>query len=173
VITIGIDPGWATFGMAINVDGKIISRTSFEPRSFLTNDNFIWEIHKVLVSTLTENNLHWDIIYNIYIERFVAYAGVQSSASEDILMLIGALDYFFASKYSKPILVKAIDWKIKICRHLVKTQGFSNPRKNLDKKFSLLAAELLSGGRIESDHEADAVCLSNILQGKLNGDKRK
>jgi hypothetical protein len=168
MITIGIDPGWATFAIAINKDGLIIHKESFSPKSFVRRDYFITELGKRF--TFIDDKE----VINVYIERFVAYAGVQSSASEDIIMLIGALDYYFAVNYSKPILVKAIDWKIKICQHLVKTKEFSNPRKNLDKKFSLTAAELLCGEKVTSDHEADAICLSylttDILQGRKNGD---
>lgn len=164
MITIGIDPGWSTFGLAIKQDSSLLCRTSFIPKSHGTREAFIYELNNHLWKNLRGDEVIWDQEINVYIERFVAYTGVQSSASEDILMLIGALDYFFTEQWAKPRLVKAIDWKIKICQYLVKTKGFSNPGKNLDKKFSILAAELLSGEKFESDHEADAVCLSYLTE---------
>ena len=168
MMTIGIDPGWSTFGIAINLDGKTIAKNSYSPISFHTRENFISSLNKdILLSTKSYSHSHGET--NIFIERFVAYSGINSSASENILMLIGALDYFFALEYKKPILVKAIDWKIKICQYLVKTRGFSNPGRNLDKKFSLLAAEILSGEKIVSDHEADAICMSFLTEDILKG----
>ena len=171
MMTIGIDPGWATFGIAINLDGKTIFKNSYSPSSFRAREIFISNLNKdILLNTKAYANNPGET--DIFIERFVAYSGINSSASEDILMLIGALDYFFALEYKKPTLVKAIDWKIKICQYLVKTKGFSNPGRNLDKKFSLLAAEVLSGEKFTSDHEADATCMSylteDILKGKIS-----
>lgn len=170
MITVGIDPGWATFGMAINCDNKQLYKFSYSPRSFKTRLKFIDQVYKDFEEAKDDYTVG-GLDIRIFMERFVAYSGVQTSASEDILMLIGALDYFFSSNYSEPTLVKAIDWKIKICQYLVKTKGFSNPGKSLDKKFSLLAAEVLSGEKFKSDHEADAVCMSyltyDILKGKV------
>jgi hypothetical protein len=157
VITIGIDPGWSSFGIGLTQGGKLLSKTSFIPKNDKTIHAFISTLDEYLTcQTLGE------VEFEVYIERFVAYAGVQSSASEDILMLIGALDYYFSVNYAKPKLVKAIDWKVKVVHHLVKTKGVSNPSKSLDKKFSLWAAEQLSGEGMSSDHEADAVCLSYL-----------
>jgi len=160
MITIGIDPGWATFGLAINQDGMLINKTSFKPKSFGTRLAFIQHLDQYLISNGHEAKLLWNTEFVVYMERFITYGGVQVDP-EDILMLIGALEYYFIDQFDADVyLVKAIDWKIKICQHLVKTKGFSNPGKNLDKKFSLLAAEVLSGEKFKSDHEADAVCLS-------------
>lgn len=164
MITIGIDPGWSSFGIAINVDGKLIANTSFVPKEFGPIIAFIdqlgsW-VDKVVDSTDPTNEDF--LMVKVYIERFVAYSGINASATEDILMLIGALDYYFSSVYSKPILVKAIDWKVALVHYLVKSKGLSNPYKSLDKKYSIWAAENLSGETFKSDHEADAVCLSYL-----------
>ena len=167
MITIGIDPGWSTFGIAITEDGKLVDKTSFKPKEAGSRSLFISNyLDSWITSTLEECsscNKLTTLNITVYIERFVAYSGVQVSASEDILMLIGALEYYFEEIHRIECkLVKAIDWKVKLCQHLVKTKGFSNPRKNLDKKFSLTAAGLLSGREFKSDHEADAVCLSYL-----------
>jgi hypothetical protein len=162
MITIGIDPGWSSFGIAINQDGKLLSKASFVPKSHGTRADFLDALNEYIWSVIRRPDEIWSDLDSVYIERFVAYSGIQSSASEDILLLIGALDYFFSFGWSTPKLVKAIDWKVRMCQHLVKTKGFSNPGKSLDKKFSLLAAEVLSGEKFKSDHEADAVCLSYL-----------
>lgn len=158
MITIGIDPGWSSFGIAITKDDALLAYTSFVPKKYGTTTEFVkalnmWiggELYKVFPE---------DPDLQIYIERFVTYGGTQTDP-ENILMLIGALDYFFTEKYSKPTLIRALDWKVRICHHLVKSKGLSNPGTKFDKKYSLWAAENLSGKKFKSDHEADAVCLS-------------
>lgn len=170
MITIGIDPGWSSFGIAIRDGDKILSKTSFIPKEHITIANFIHELGYWLSSKVSPyENQNYE--FKVFIERFVAYAGVQSSASEDILMLIGALDYFFSINYTKPRLVKAIDWKVKVCHYLVKSKGLSNPYTKLDKKYSIWAAEQLSGETFKSNHEADAVCLSYLTDEILTGRK--
>jgi hypothetical protein len=59
-------------------------------------------------------------------------------------------------------MVRAIDWKPKVCKYLVRKKGFNNPYPSFDKQFSILAANTLSGGDTKVDHEADAVCLSYL-----------
>jgi hypothetical protein len=49
---------------------------------------------------------------------------------------------------------------VRLCHYLVKAKGLSNPYTSFNKKYSLWAAEQLSGQKFKSDHEADAVCLS-------------
>ena len=159
MITIGIDPGWASFGIAINKDDLLLAHASFIPKESGNITEFVkkleqWVYQKTSGETFSE---HHEL--NIYIERFVTYGGTQTDP-EDILMLIGALDYFFTTNYSKPTLIRALDWKVRICHHLVKSKGLSNPGTKFDKKYSLWAAENLSGKKFKSDHEADAVCLS-------------
>ena len=158
MITIGIDPGWASFGVAIQEDEKYVHSDIFIPKAHGSIVTFITDLDRYLSESMKDLTAGE---YRIYIERFVTYGGVQVDP-ENILMLIGALDYYFSLNYSKPILIKALDWKVKLCHHLVKTTGESNPSKSLDKKFSLWAAEKVSGQKFKSDHEADAVCLSYL-----------
>ena len=169
MITLGIDPGWSSFGISMVKDDALVGKTSFVPKDSGSIINFIGTLNLWILEQL-EAQLHgWEPVSEIYIERFVTYGGVQTDP-ENILMLIGALDYFFSTEYTKPQLVRALDWKVRLCHHLVKTKGVSNPSKSLDKKYSIWAAEQLSGEKIKSDHEADAVCLgyltSEILKKK-------
>ena len=156
MITIGIDPGWASFGISITKDGSLLGVKSFVPKNSQTIHGFISVLDAWIDSTCIVTG---PTQFEIYIERFVTYGGVQVDP-ENILMLIGALDYFFTTHYSKPILIKALDWKVRVMHHLVKTKGLSNPGTKFDKKYSIWAAENLSGQKFKSDHEADAVCLS-------------
>jgi hypothetical protein len=89
------------------------------------------------------------------IERFVTYKGVQSDSYERTCILVGAI----ATLVPEPMLVRAIDWKLKI-GHILYRQGFRNPSDKKDKKFSLAAAEFASGVKFDTDHEADAFLLS-------------
>lgn len=172
MITIGIDPGWASFGIALTAgEGQLIAKTSFIPKEYINIAKFISVVEEWIRSTIEGTGESFDG-FKVYIERFVTYGGVQTDP-ENVLMLIGALDYYFSRYYSKPILVRALDWKVKLCHHLVKTKGISNPGKNFDKKYSLWAAEQLTGEKFKSDHEADAVCISYLNEEILNGDKRK
>ena len=146
-----MDPGWASFGLAkVNEEGTLISAEGFVPRDFgltkFVNDKF---------SGITN-------IETVVLERFVAYEGVHSNVNEPLLMLIGALQYRFENEGVKVGLVRAIDWKPRLCKWLVRNKGFSNPAPSFDKKFSLAAAEALSGVKFKTDHEADAVCLAYL-----------
>ena len=168
MITLGIDPGWASFGIAAQEDGKVIQVDSFAPRTFGSIYNFVGEISVWMTNILRNPDSIWSIENPIYIERFVTYQGMQTDP-EKILMIIGALDFYLSNTYTHPTLVKAIDWKVKLCHHIVQTTGESNPSKSLDKKFSIWAAEKMSGLKLKSDHEADAVCLSYLTEEILNG----
>lgn len=170
MITIGIDPGWSSFGIAITKDNALISKQEYVPKDFGDISGFISELRKHILLILDSHSEVWDTNNKIYIERFVTYGGVQTNP-EEILMLIGALYYFFSVEYSRPTLVKAIDWKIKICQYLVKSRKFSNPYKKLDKKYSLLVANTLSGVTLQSNHEADAICLSYLTDEILKVNK--
>lgn len=173
---IGIDPGWASFGVAIEHDGKTIFKDSYIPRD---HEEDICTFIKFLVTrllhasdVLADDLLKTGItpgaaleimkLTDVYIERFVAYKGIHSDMSEKILMLIGALNYEFTRYGAKVHMVRAIDWKPKVCKYLVRTQGFNNPNPSFDKKFSIAAANALSGGSSKVDHEADAICLSYL-----------
>jgi hypothetical protein len=163
---IGIDPGWASFGISVVDNGKTIFTRSYIPRDHGTIANFV----RKLAGDVYEADINiLPSAEKVYIERFVAYKGIHSDASEHILMLIGALNYYFdlpqtikSELTPRSVMVRAIDWKPLVCKYLVRTQGFNNPHANFDKKFSVLAANALSGGNIKIDHEADAVCLSYL-----------
>lgn len=151
---IGIDPGWASCGICFfNPEGEVSSSNS-EPRS-LGLTPFIFSKFDGITN-----------VSSVVIERYVAYEGVHSPTSEDILMLIGALVFYFEQQRIPVFLVRAIDWKPRLCKHLVKTKGFKNPSTSFDKHFSLAAAESILGYKPGTDHEADAICLAYL--GSLN-----
>jgi hypothetical protein len=158
ITSIGIDPGWASCGIALQQDGKLLSKTHFVPRDVTKNDNldgavtYAYEAGKMLGAEPKQ----------VFIERYVAYKGIHSDMSERILMYIGALKYEYERRNIAVHMVRAIDWKPKICKFLVRTKEFNNPYPSFDKKFSILAAEVLSGQKFKTDHEADAVCLSYL-----------
>lgn len=156
---VGIDPGWASFGIARQGKGSLVKVDSYIPRDYASTKEFL--------EILKENYNKPDMVF---IERFVAYQGVHSDASEQILMLIGAVRYFYELQGVQVFMVRAIDWKPALCKYLVRNKGFNNPYPGFDKKYSILAAKEISGEGIarKVDHEADAICLSylNFLGGK-------
>ena len=164
MLSIGIDPGWSSCGWAIvdTASGQVLGSGSYVPKE----SGSIYYAVKALRDSIKESlsEVEYPDIKQVFLERFVAYRGVQTSSSEEILMFIGALTYFFELQVVPLTLVRAIDWKPKINKWLVKTRGFSNPYDSFDKKFSLLAAKTLSGKESLNDHEADAVCLSFLYQ---------
>lgn len=155
---IGIDPGWKTMGLSIKRDGLAPVTRFFEPHKSESITGFMVLRLIPMLTTWTSR----DRITDVYMERFVAYKGIHSDATEQILMLIGALQYQFGATGSNVHMVRAIDWKPKICKYLVRTQGFDNPSTTFDKAFSLAAAKALSGTDVVTDHEADALCLSYL-----------
>src|SRR5688572_2533055 len=96
MITIGIDPGWASCGVAVHEDGKCIFKKNFEPRAMLCEGDVltgaiekIWDEIRLSIALANRDDfLHID---NAFVERFVAYEGIHSKASEEILMFIGAM----------------------------------------------------------------------------------
>jgi hypothetical protein len=166
---LGIDPGWASCGVAIEYEGKCIFKYSFVPRDFEWNKKHyhglagpVNHISEVMMSGDNEFLGLMTQVDGAYIERYVAYKGIHSDMSENILMFIGALKFHLEKDEVKVNMVRAIDWKPKICKYLVRTQGFNNPNPSFDKKFSIAAAQALSGLTFKTDHEADAVCLSYL-----------
>lgn len=153
---IGIDPGWQSFGICVRKPGEEALVRSYVPNKYPSLEKFVGDLSNELL--LPSLNTCVDTVATI--ERFVPYGNVQSSAGEDTLMVIGAFRYYLGSAGAKVNLTRAIDWKQKLCKYLVKSQGFSNPSASFDKKFSLAAAKALLGRSLTSDHEADAVCLS-------------
>ena len=151
VCYVGIDPGWQSFGICVREPGEEPDVVGFVPANYPSFSEFLQEVRCKVKS-------EGSVVLTI--ERFVPYGNVQSSAGEDTLMVIGALRYMFESAGAEVGLVRAIDWKQRLCKYLVKNKGFSNPSSSFDKKFSLAAAQALLGYALKSDHEADAVCLS-------------
>lgn len=156
---IGIDPGWTNLGIAIASDeGQEIFTATIDPSSLGIDGTVGWVVEQVLDAsdTIPSSDKHWSLV----MERYVAYKGVHNPRSEDILMLIGALNYGLRDVVSDRALVRAIDWKPALCKYLFKERGFRNPSKTFDKEFSMAAAEAIAGKPMESDHVADAMCLA-------------
>lgn len=161
MISIGIDPGWSSFGLAIwdTDEKKILIQESLVPKEH----GNLFDFHRVFDSWMLPNKGN-----RVFIERFVPYAGCPSAAAEMTNIVIGYLIAYFGEligrgSYNKSInLMRAIDWKPAVCKHLVKNKGFSNPSATFDKKFSLAAAEAICGGKVVNDHVADAICLSYL-----------
>ena len=156
--SIGIDPGWSSCGLSLVSGKELVWSGSFVPKDSKSILGAIQTMEYKL--NLCEKDANFDI--EVYLERFVAYQGIHSSASEEILMFIGALVYYFQERGDTVNLVRAIEWKPKIAKHIFRTKGISNPSDSFDKKFSIWAAKQLSSKDIRSDHEADAICLSYL-----------
>jgi hypothetical protein len=159
---LGIDPGWASCGIAVQEDGRFLRSYHFAPRDYSVNGSVETPIRHLRQQLDDSHDVELDCIREAYIERYVAYKGIHSDMSEAILMFIGALKYWLEQRDIKVHMTRAIDWKPKVCKHLVRTKGFNNPYPSFDKKYSILAATTLSGWEFKTDHEADAVCLSYL-----------
>ena len=164
MITLGIDPGWASCGLALREYGKITKATNIVPRDIGSREMFgLTDITDYIKDEFLGTEFTWvSDIDAVYMERYVAYKGIHSDMSEKILMFIGALQYYFLADGVPVHMVRAIDWKPKVCKYLVRTKGFNNPYPSFDKKYSILAAKELSGISGVTDHEADAICLSYL-----------
>jgi len=142
---LGVDPGWAKCGVAVlETDGKKFSLV----KSLVLSPRDLW--YKNTVEQIMSLSPPYE---SIGIERFVTYKGVASSASEDILMLIGALRLGLSPD---AVVFRAIDWKTYVLHKL----GLSSENGKLDKKFSFQACEAVVGVRPKTDHEADAICIA-------------
>ena len=152
---LGIDPGSVNLGWAVvSNDGRLLSSGAMNPSS------------TSLVETveLISDKIPTVVNGKVTIERYVSYKGVMNPASEAILMLIGALVYESNKRGREVFQLRAIDWKSNICKHMFKVNGFRNPSKTFDKKFSMAMAEALCGIVPDTDHEADAICLAYYTQ---------
>lgn len=151
----GIDPGSRNLGFAqLSIDELGIVRSydveHVDPQTLGFNQTLEF-LHAV----------HSPISQQITIERYVAYKGVHNAASEEILMIVGGLRFCF-SQY-KIDLLRAIEWKPRVCKYLVKNRNFDNPSLKFDKIFSMAAARCIVGFEkdlIKTDHVADAICLA-------------
>lgn len=167
-ITVGIDPGWASCGVSLNIDGTIVFSRNYVPRDLLNSKEVVYgaveHIHQELILEMRKHlaDPRDSAIEKAYIERYVAYKGIHSDVSEKILMFIGAMALRLEFDGTLVNMVRAIDWKPTVCKYLVRTKGFNNPYSSFDKKYSLLAAKTLSGIDSITDHEADAICLSYL-----------
>ena len=94
------------------------------------------------------------------IERYVAYAGIRNSNVEGTTLLIGSLTMLLKVNGITSVGARAIDWKTAVCKDLFRVVDFRNPSEKMDKKFSLAAAECISGEKIKIDHIADACGLA-------------
>ncbi len=161
-VIIGIDPGWADLGFAIigaptNKDNalRLAFSKTYTPRDYASNYDFIQEAFSGIPLSVT--------VLGVHIERFVSYNGIRLNP-EDILMLIGAIQYYCNSAGLTVYMHRAIDWKSSLCKYLVRTSkgGFKNPYTSFDKRYSSFAAKWITGKDFPTDHEADAVCLASM-----------
>ncbi len=152
---VGIDPGWTNLGFAVlNDNNEIEVAKTLNPsdKGIAHTVEYI-DAWLETVSSLAK-------MQHLTMERYVAYKGVHNPRSEEILMLIGALNYGLRNQVRAQAMVRAIDWKPALCKHLFKEKGFRNPSKTFDKDFSMAAAEAICGEIPSSDHVADAICLA-------------
>lgn len=170
-VSVGIDPGWKNFGLAITKwvesgEIQLVDCWVLCPAKYESIPAFIESLKNILPEKIDY----------VTMERFIAYKGVDSAEFEIINRLIGALTYFFYINYSSDLkLYRAIDWKMELVKSLFLKKGFDNPSEKLDKKFSMAAADACldpdsQHGKIKTDHEADAICLSSTpkyLKGRL------
>ena len=162
MFNIGIDPGWKNLGLAILECGgtnnpALVCSVTLDPSKSKTMNGFILELDEVIQHQIKGLSLD-----SVCIERYVPFKGVPTPNSEDINKIIGALCLYFETKYDVvPIMVRSIDWKMKLVKALFKTGKFTNPSTSLDKKFSLAAAKFCCEITTKiTHHEADATCLS-------------
>jgi hypothetical protein len=149
-VFLGVDPGSTNLGYALVRDKKVIFQATVNPSN--------WSLSKTVETVLESLPAQCQPV--LVIERYVAYKGAHNAASEHILMLIGAFVYEFERRGYNVLQFRAIDWKPSICKYLFINEGFRNPSSSFDKKFSIAAAQALSGIILKSNHEADAICLA-------------
>lgn len=166
---IGIDPGYKNLGAAIlqvqsDKSLKLVSSRVFNP-----SKNCL-ELFPPEIRLWINESINSDMRYSVKgfsMERYVPYAGVNSSDGENIQSLIGMLRY---ASYDwtgfNSNLYRAVEWKTNLVKTLFK-QGFRNPSDKLDKKFSIAAAAACLNlfekdfkNNVKTDHEADAICLA-------------
>jgi Holliday junction resolvasome RuvABC endonuclease subunit len=171
IYSLGIDPGWKNLGMALigREDGtdhiEVVKTWTINP-----SERGVAQTAAFIVNEVEENlPAYARGLEAVVIERYVSYNNVLTSEAENIVSLIGALQYAFMDETASVKLFRAIDWKVNLVKGLVKAYGFKNPSAKLDKKFSLAAAQACIKGDREdfehynfpNDHEADAVCLAS------------
>ena len=154
---VGIDPGWKNLGMAI------IQETENKFKFKVVHTEVLNPAidPAVSISYIGDRTSEFGV-KSVAIERYAPYNNVFSSESENITMLIGGIRTQMYIAGIDVILIRAIDWKIKLAQLSAKLLGFDNPSSSLDKGFSMAMARFLTEGKYEfkTDHEADAVCLA-------------
>lgn len=160
---IGIDPGTTNLGIAVvgeegNLKGQTLTTKVFNSKKYKDRVSAIFDIGMFCSDQAATAG---EQVKGVRIERYVPYAGTFSSDAEGIVLLIGGLEHMFFSRFSEtPLLLRAIEWKPRLCKDLVLKKNFSNPSTKFDKKFSKAAATCITGREFKTDHEADAVCLA-------------
>lgn len=172
--SIGIDPGWVNMGCATVKEVspfkfEILYSGTWDPSKALTENQIKFAVSAMLKPIPYNAGGNVDLM-PVAIERYVSYGNIRSTHGEEILMVIGMLrmELFNRRGMAEPIMLKAIDWKTKLCQTLVRHTGFDNPSKKglLDKEFSVAAAKHLTSNNelISDDHQADAICLAAYPQ---------
>jgi hypothetical protein len=157
---LGIDPGTRNIGVAItDDDGKLL----FSKVYALEDDGGLQGVTEHIVELVYRR-----CVTSCAIERFVAFKGIHSKASEEILMLVGYLRYALALAQIPVSLYRSIEWKPALCKYLVKEFKFDNPSTKFDKIFSKAAAENITKEKIKNDHLADAIGLSRMWRVELS-----
>lgn len=152
---LGIDPGLRNIGLALlNEEGQFVKSAHFDLVDLPIKES----VDKI------EGFIDSADISEAFIERFVPYKGVLSPSAEQILMIIGGIEYMLASKGAVVNKARAIDWKPILCKWAVRNLGFKNPSTSFDKKFDLAMAKALTGVEFKTDHEGDAACLASLFR---------
>ena len=155
---IGIDPGWANLGVGIlNPDGTFASSHCVDLKhaeSFLDAVGEVEALFKVIPP---------EEIKGVVIERYVLFnGGTPNKDSEFITMVGGGLAWKFSALGIPVAMRRSIEWKPLVCKLLYKEQGFKNPSKSFDKRYSKAAASAIVGSKLRTDHEADAICMAYL-----------
>lgn len=172
---VGIDPAWKNLGLSIVKEEiktgelTLLSSHVMNPSEYKTIPEFVQRLEGLVHVEMAKDVCSGEpeftgTIDSVTIERFVAYAGVSTSETENICMIIGALQFSFKARYNlDSLMLRAIDWKTNLVKQLFKTQGFDNPSTKLDKKFSDAAACACVGldKKLPTDHQSDATCLAS------------
>lgn len=159
---LGIDPGVRNLAMAlITEEGSFVDGKTFD---MIPEGTSVVQAITCIYSKLQEVCKDRRIS-TVGMERFVAYQDTQTSSSENILLLTGALvnachTQLNITRSPEIKLMRAIDWKPGLCKLLVKRMNFRNPSSTFDKKYSKAAAEIITKSPFKDDHLADATCIA-------------
>jgi hypothetical protein len=171
--SLGIDPGWKNLGLGI-----VRQKVDHEDKGIELVHSQVLNpsaLDGILGTAETIKRICYKIVpgydanyFTAALERYVPYNNVFTAEAENITMLIGCLTQSCNESLisdTPPALYRAIDWKMALVKALFKWKRFSNPSDKLDKKFSIAAAKACISNpekEIETDHEADAICLASL-----------